>query len=173
MPITFNRENFERVLNHIKAHPETWKQSKWHCGTSHCFAGHAQIMAGNAPNNKTVRRDARIFLGLTRYEADRMFASSRSIADFEAFLSDGYNRAGHDRAGYDRDGYNRADYDRAGYNRAGYDRAGYDRDGYNRDGYDRAGYNRAGYDRAGYNRDGYDRDGLDCDNAPRPARPPA
>jgi hypothetical protein len=123
MPITFNRENFERVLNHIKAHPETWKQDTWHCGTSHCFAGHAQIMAGNAPDSSTAQRDARIFLGLTRYEAIRLFAVSRSIADFEAFLSAGYDRDGYDRDGYDRDGY-----DSAGYNRAGYDSDGLDRD---------------------------------------------
>ncbi|WIM97806.1 hypothetical protein ACTOB_001360 [Actinoplanes oblitus] len=35
-----------RVLDHIDAHPETWNQRKWDCGTTACFAGHAVRLSG-------------------------------------------------------------------------------------------------------------------------------
>jgi hypothetical protein len=148
-----NVANYKRVLDKIKGDPDSWKQSSWHCGTQHCFFGHAQIEAGKFANDWTVRRDARLFLQLGYADANYLSATERTIADFEEFIE-------HDRAGYDRDGYDRDGYNRDGYDRAGYDRDGYNRAGYNRDGYDRDGYNRAGYDRDGYNRDGYDGDGL-------------
>jgi hypothetical protein len=135
-----NRENYRKVLDQIEAHPETWNQSFWHCGTTHCFAGWAQILSGKPADDGTVRRDARIYLDLSLIEADYLFAPQRTLDD----LRDGYNRDGYNRAGLDRDGYNRA---------------GYNRDGYNRDGLDRDGLDRAGYDR----------DGLDIDNHPKEA----
>ena len=52
-----NVENFKRVLGHIKAHPETWNQGEWHCGTAHCFAGHAQIMSGKVSANSDGKYD--------------------------------------------------------------------------------------------------------------------
>ena len=136
-----NREHYQQVLDRITAHPDEWRQATWHCGTQHCFAGWAQLLAGHPANDETARRDARIFLDLSYHEANWLFAPSTSIEDFRSFLND-------------RDGY-----DRAGYKRAGYDLAGYDRDGYDRE----------GYDRAGYKRDGYDRDGLDVNNRPKEA----
>ena len=148
-----NIENCKLVLQKIKENPDQWNQGDWHCGTSHCFAGWAQILAGKEANDGTARRDARIFLGLNRHEADYYFSAYRTLDDLETVVEDGYNRAG---------------YDCDCYNRAGYNRAGYDCDGYNRDGYNRAGYDCAGYNRAGYDCDGYDRDGLDCNNNPRP-----
>jgi hypothetical protein len=147
MAIEFNAANFAKVLEKIESCPAEWKQDSWHCGTKHCFAGWAQVLANKPVSNETVRRDARQFLGLTMAEADYLFAGHRTLEDFKS--------------------YNRAGYNRAGYDRAGYNRAGYDRDGYNRDGYNRAGYNRDGYDRDGYDRDGYDRDGLDRNNQPK------
>lgn len=140
-----NKENFRKVLDHIKADPACWKQDKWHCGTQHCFAGWAQLLAGNKASDLTVRRDARIFLDLTMAEANHLFSSNSTIEDFEDAL-----------------------YDRDGYDRYGYDRYGYDRDGYGRDGYDRDRYDRNGYDRDGYDCDGYDCDRLDSSNKPRP-----
>jgi hypothetical protein len=140
-------DNLRAVLAKIEAHPETWYQASWHCDTTHCFGGWAQILSGCEQTERAaqVRRDARRWLGLTRYEADLLFAGQNTLQRIrelvEQFTSPG--------AGYDRDGY-----DRAGYNRDGYDRAGYDRDG----------YDRAGYDRDGYDRDGYDEDGLDSQN---------
>ena len=144
MTIELNRENLKLVLDHIKADPDTWDQTNWHseCGTKHCFAGWAQILSGKPLSLGTVRRDARIFLGLAKPEADYLFAGSRTLEDFEMVLTKGL-------------------YAHAGYNHDGYDHAGYDRVGFNRDGYDRDGYDREGYDYAGY-----DRDGLDANNNP-------
>jgi hypothetical protein len=184
-----NRENFQKVLDQIQSHPETWKQSSWHCGTTHCFAGWAQILAGKSPDEDTVRRDARMFLELSLADADYLFAPHRPLSDFREYLatnragynsagydsdgydsdgynSDGYNRAGYDSDGYNSDGYNSAGYNRAWYNSDGYNRAGYNSDGYNRAGYNSDGYNRAGYNSARYNSAGYDSDGLDVNLKP-------
>lgn len=117
-----NIENCKLVLQKIKENPDQWNQGSWHCGTSHCFAGWAQILSGKEANNDTVRRDARIFLGLTRDDADYYFSPSRTLEDLETVVEDGYDRNGYDRAGYNRDGL-----DRTGYGRAGYDRDGLDR----------------------------------------------
>ena len=71
-----NKENFQKVLDQITAHPETWDQTDWHCGTTHCFAGWAQLLSGQPENVETVRRDARMFLDLSYAEADFLFAPS-------------------------------------------------------------------------------------------------
>jgi len=103
-------DNLRAVLAHIEAHPETWKQSSWHCGTSHCFGGWAQIMAGRPASDASVRADARKWLGLTRYEADLLFDGYNSIETIREvvteLVSDGYNRDGYDRAYFDSDGLN-------------------------------------------------------------------
>jgi len=40
----------QKVLDHITAHPEEWRQSDWAsksaCGTAYCVAGHAVVMSG-------------------------------------------------------------------------------------------------------------------------------
>jgi hypothetical protein len=118
MSATFNKENFCCVLDYIESHPTEWQQSSWHspCRTTACFAGRAQIMSGAPINNEatTVRRDARIFLGLTKHEADYLFASHRTLEDFKAFGNgDGYDCAGYNRAGYDRDGLDNSNQQRA------------------------------------------------------------
>lgn len=49
-----NAELAYRVLDHIDAHPEQWRQGWWltkaDCGTAACFAGWACILSGDAPN---------------------------------------------------------------------------------------------------------------------------
>lgn len=123
-----NLGNCKLVLDQIEKHPETWIQEKWHCGSSHCFAGWAQILSGNNANDDTVRRDARIFLGLSYIEAQYYFDSRRRLEELKTVLEDFYDQAGCKRYGYNRAGYDKAGYDHAGYDRAGYNRAGYDRD---------------------------------------------
>ena len=161
-------------VNYIITHPECWNQRVWHCGTSHCIAGLAQIRTGSpvvdGPGNAATLYD------LTPAQADWLFDTCRTLTELWQFAIahlGGYDRDDRDRAGYNRAGYDRAGYNRDGRDRDGYDRAGYNRDGYDRDGYDRAGYNRAvrdraGRDRAGYDRDGYNRDGRDRDGKPLP-----
>lgn len=41
-----NAELAYRVLDHIDAHPETWSQGTWDCGTAACFAGWAVRLSG-------------------------------------------------------------------------------------------------------------------------------
>jgi hypothetical protein len=142
-----NKTNYKKVLDTIEANPACWRQDAWHCDSSHCFAGWAQILSGKRADSYTTRRDARIFLDLSAVDADYFFAAHRTLEDF--------------RAGYDRDGY-----DCYGY-RDGYDCYGYNRFGYNPDGYNRAGYDRFGYDLDGYDLDGLDLDGLDRNNTPK------
>jgi hypothetical protein len=121
MPIELNRANYEAVLNKIESCPAEWNQRSWHCGTTHCFAGWAQVLSGRPASDATVRRDARQFLGLTSQQSDYLFSAYRKLADFREFLVSEF-----DAAGYDRDGYDCAGYNRAGYNRDGYDRDGLD-----------------------------------------------
>ena len=42
-----NIELLQKTLDTIKANPEHWNQEQWHCGTSHCFAGFAELIANN------------------------------------------------------------------------------------------------------------------------------
>lgn len=81
-----NRENFKIVLDKIESDPSCWKQSLWHCGTKHCFAGWAQILSGNKPNEETVRRDATRFLDVLWVEASYLFNPRRTLEDFREFL---------------------------------------------------------------------------------------
>ena len=91
-----NRENFQRVLDQIKAHPETWEQEKWHtaCGTAHCFAGWSQnFKRGFIPapfsdlsSGDVTKRDACDFLQIDASQAAFLFLPWRTISDFEVFL---------------------------------------------------------------------------------------
>jgi len=143
-----NRENYKLVLDKITSCPDEWDQWVWHCGTTHCFAGWAQILSGKPADRDTVRRDARVFLDLSSIEANYLFEAARTLRDFN--------------------NYDRIVYDGDGYDRTGYDRIGYDRDGRDRTGRDRTGRDINGYDRYGYDRIGYDCDGLDRNNKPKP-----
>lgn len=85
-----NRENFKRVLDTIRANPESWNQWDWHseCGTAHCFAGHAEILSGVRSDEffyKTTFEIAKKWLGLTEREASYIFRSNRTMEDFEDF----------------------------------------------------------------------------------------
>lgn len=40
-----NLTRYRRIIRDIVAHPESHKQESWHCGTSHCVAGHAHFHA--------------------------------------------------------------------------------------------------------------------------------
>ncbi len=85
-----NIENFKRVLDHIKARPETWRQSTFKCGTAYCFAGHAQIFDQGGFCEDTVIKDAQDFLGISALERLYLFDGSRNIVDFESILANGF-----------------------------------------------------------------------------------
>ncbi|MDE2000043.1 MAG: hypothetical protein KGI52_14085, partial [Burkholderiales bacterium] len=87
--MTYPPRNIERIraiLEHLEAHRETWYQARWHCGTTHCFAGHAQIAAGKAPDDDTASADAREWLSLTRAEADWYFSPNRTLSELRTLL---------------------------------------------------------------------------------------
>lgn len=90
-----NKKNFERVLAFIEANPEHWDQRHWHCGTSHCFAGVAELVKHNlqmSDHEHTIRVAsrwrlptfliARRFLGITEAEACWLFSAARTLDDF-------------------------------------------------------------------------------------------
>ncbi len=137
------KDNLHAVMAQIEEHPEMWDQSSWHCGTSHCFGGWAQVLSGAQITSDNVRHDARRWLGLTCREADLLFRGGNTLEKLreyvDALVSDDYGLDGYGLDGYDRDGYDRNGYDRNGYDRNGYDDGGRDRDGYDRNGYDRDG----------------------------------
>ena len=141
-----NLENFNKVLAQIEANPSCWNQEDWHCGSSHCFGGWAQILSGKEANLETVRGDAREYLNISAVDANWLFRGTRTLEEIKSFPNLGHGS-------FDPDGFDRDGFDRLGYNRSGYNRSGYDRSGYNRD---------------GYNRDGCDRDGLDKNNKRKP-----
>lgn len=93
-----NIENHNKIIAKIEADPSCWNQKKWHCGTTHCYAGHAQIEAGQAPGGD-VRRDARTFLDLNSWQADYAFCINRSLKELKR-LPEYF--AGLDNAYFDR-----------------------------------------------------------------------
>lgn len=104
-----NIENFKLVLDHIKAHPETWDQEVWHCGTHHCFAGWAQILSGvslieyaTPQGEDTTPQVARKFLDVSQKEADYLFSARRTLWDFEAMLLDAQEAYDHTKHDPDR-----------------------------------------------------------------------
>lgn len=107
-----NTENLQKVLAQIEAHPETWDQTKWHCGTKHCIAGWAQILAGKPEDDATVCRDARQYLGLTMTEASVLFDRTCTLDTLRTFAA---------AAWYDADGFGRDGFDRSGFDRYGLD----------------------------------------------------
>ena len=147
-------ELLRAAINQILAHPETWNQRDWHCGTRHCFGGWCQVKAGEKETDYAVKSDLARNAGIPVEDVEWLCSGLRTLSELHAYvkarldgkadpLADGYGRDGYDSDGYDRDGYGRR-----GYDRDGYDRSGYGRDGYGRSGYDREGYDRDGYDRA-------------------------
>jgi hypothetical protein len=80
------------VVDQITKHPETWDQTQWHCGTSHCVAGWAQIMGGRKEDADTALDDARELIGLADFEANYLIYRERTIPEIvefkDAFIND-------------------------------------------------------------------------------------
>ena len=138
-----NIENIQKVIDIITENPSCWNQREWHCGTSHCFAGHGQIQLRGYEDTRTTRRDARIYFGFTFAEANYFFHAFRTLAELTLAVNDSY--------------------DESGYNPDGYDRQGFDKDGY-----DRYYYSKDGAFHSQIRQ--YDEDGLDQNNNPFPSK---
>lgn len=88
-----NRENYKQVLHEITEHPDKWDQTSWHrkrlfglCGSSHCFAGWAQLLSGRKAHDASAATHARLWLELTPVEALYLFDVNRTMEDFYTFL---------------------------------------------------------------------------------------
>jgi hypothetical protein len=86
---TFPRGNelLRQVVNQIIKHPETWDQSNWHCGSSHCVGGWAQVMGGREPDAARVFEDARKLLGLSEGQASWLFYGGRTFEEIYCFAA--------------------------------------------------------------------------------------
>ena len=92
--MAINKELLQLTLNTIKANPKHWNQGKWHCGTTHCFAGFAYLLHMGLPlttdeydlgedvilATKTI---AVKILGITYYQANILFAPDNTLEDLE------------------------------------------------------------------------------------------
>jgi hypothetical protein len=106
-----NKELLLKTLQTIKDNPQHWNQAVWHCDTSHCFAGFAQLLDLKLPldyvdEDEDVDPDgdpydsglyfkgtdtgeyAQEALGLRDYEAKDLFASSNTLADLEEIVNE-------------------------------------------------------------------------------------
>lgn len=94
-----NTQRFVAVLEAIERSPKHWDQTDWHCGTSHCFAGVAQLQemkmsiktSAKKLYARTSHRDglfvyisevAQRWLGLTDEQSAWLFSSHRTLDDF-------------------------------------------------------------------------------------------
>jgi len=106
--MTLNKQLLADVVNHIITHPETHNQERYHCGTSHCFAGLTQVLA-HGPMDQypyDVMEDAYY-----------LFASERTVSEIHRRVSQLITE------------YACGDYDKRGYDDSGYDQYGRDRNG--------------------------------------------
>lgn len=85
---TPNAELAYRVLDHIDAHPEQWRQSVYigpaECGTAACFAGWACLLSGEEPNYRGIPNlpTAGLMSGNTVPErAEELLGASRFLYD--------------------------------------------------------------------------------------------
>lgn len=75
-----NGERLQQVMDQINQHPETWNQNYWHCDSSHCFMGWAQILSGNPKTHgiNTIMYDACAWLSISEVEFYELSASNLS-----------------------------------------------------------------------------------------------
>ena len=78
-----NTERYLAILDRIKKDPSCHKQDWWHCGTAHCFAGHAQIDSGLPINDTTCATDASHWLAISPASPVRLVAPNRPLADLQ------------------------------------------------------------------------------------------
>jgi hypothetical protein len=95
----------QNIIDYIEAHPEEWDQTEWiaptDCGTAYCVAGHAiarsdrftfirrrsdgasYVRDNQTGANLPIFDVAQRLLGLTWYQADRLFDSANSLDDLK------------------------------------------------------------------------------------------
>ena len=96
MALKLNHKLLKQTMNQIIEHPETWEQDTWHCGTTHCFAGWAELIhyyGGQNldpddyyPNRGITSHRAREALGIGKVVADELFHSDNNLHDLHAMV---------------------------------------------------------------------------------------
>ena len=95
MPV--NKKLLLATMQLIEDNPEHWNQKKWHCGTSHCFAGfvechldgidfkteHYTKIGSERTNTRGIARDG---LGLTITWAAMLFAYKNTLDDLRSLV---------------------------------------------------------------------------------------
>ena len=95
-----NLERHNQIIAMIEANPKSWNQLYWHCGTSHCYGGWAQVLSGATINKNTAFEDARRWLELSIFEAKEAFNIHNSLDDLKdlpnnfTYNEHGYNKYG-------------------------------------------------------------------------------
>ena len=96
-----NQVNLEATLAAIEAHPDHWDQNKWHCGTSHCIAGFAEMLRlGLSPteacplidaeaNQLAERKATRDWLGVSEDEWDVLTDNDTTLAMLREWTKEG------------------------------------------------------------------------------------
>lgn len=94
-----NIQRFNQVLAMIEANPAHWNQQFWHCNSSHCFAGFAEleclklqprhticdVVAARVEAANTAAKTWQVaidYLELTEEQADWLFLPYRTLDDF-------------------------------------------------------------------------------------------
>jgi hypothetical protein len=91
--MTRNTELLQETMQYIKDHPQQHDQSVWmnECGTAGCFLGWAAILSGKPLDwikyNIGYAAGAKL-LGLTRVEANILFASGNTRPMLELMVKD-------------------------------------------------------------------------------------
>lgn len=95
-----------KTLEHITEHRQEWYQGAWairtECGTAYCLAGHAVVLSGHeirvpegeyqlgyaTASGEYVSEVAMEELGLTEWEAERLFAEHNTLPTLWALAED-------------------------------------------------------------------------------------
>ena len=91
-----NKVLLQLTLDTIKENPQHWDQTSWHCGTTHCFAGFAELILKNLSldtyvdgyeiNGWEVNDYAIAKLGLTDDQAVQLFNPTNTLEDLERMV---------------------------------------------------------------------------------------
>lgn len=92
-----NAELAYAVLDQIDAHPETWNQATWDCGTAACFAGWAVRLAGGKVEkggllDPFVVEGPEDIVGLEVPEAAELVLGSDCRTDFDDLFDAAHSR---------------------------------------------------------------------------------
>ena len=98
-----NVELLQKTLDTIKANPQHWSQNSWHCGSSHCFAGFAELIANAVPietheddvlNMRRIKKlgvstpiEAERLLGISDEDGDVLFYGYNTLEQLERMVA--------------------------------------------------------------------------------------